>query len=147
MYEHETQRRFVERVLRSDGRIAVADVLWHTTHPDGSKAAITRLASVIHTLRHLAGWEIETEDEAGKVAVYLLRFAPPSGVRPPIAAVGVSRASTPVPEQPEWSRGWSCADCGGSPASEPSVLLGGMARAHCRNCGQSRYFKRRDVAS
>lgn len=67
----ETQRAYVERVLAAEGRIATYDVLYGLSYADGQKCSITRLAAIIHTLRHEAGWTIAEGHENG-LAVYRL---------------------------------------------------------------------------
>lgn len=81
----ETQRAYVERVLTTEGRFATYDALYSLAYSNGMKCAITRLAAIIHTLRHEAGWAIDESHENG-LAVYRLVAAPGPG-----RAVGRSR--------------------------------------------------------
>lgn len=58
--------------LLKHGRLDVATALFDGLdglHP-------TRCAAIIHPLRHKDGWVIDTEREPGKLAVYVLRYAP-----------------------------------------------------------------------
>ena len=128
-HENETQRAYVERVLLTERRIRVYDVLYNLAYANGRKCSITRLASIVHTLRHQAGWEIAESHEAG-LAVYRL-VAAPEGAVPEHAR----------PVQP-WQSGWTCPTCGGVPAQEPEALLGGIGRAWCARCDSQRMFRR-----
>lgn len=125
----ETQRAYVERVLLTERRIRTYDVLYSLAYDDGRKCSISRLAAVIHTLRHDAGWEIAESHDDG-LAVYRL-VAAPEGAVPEHAR----------PRAP-WQAGWSCPTCGGVPASEPEALLGGIGRAHCATCHAPRLFRK-----
>lgn len=128
----ETQRAYVERVLREAGRFATYDALYGLHYESGQKCSITRLAAVIHDLRR-DGWIIDTEDERAALAVYRFVAAPRSH-----AAARVAVPRLPVPE---WVERWRCADCGSRPASEPAALLGDLGRAFCLTCGAQRYFR------
>lgn len=68
----ETQRAFVERVLREEGEISAYAAMYGLRDEDGHGRGITRLAPIIETLRR-AGWEIETRAAPGQQAVYRLR--------------------------------------------------------------------------
>lgn len=144
----ESQRAYVERALRIHGEIRTYDVLYDLAYTDGRKCSITRLAAIIHDLRHDDGWDIETRGGTGETAIYRLRY-----VRP------LRESSPPVPEPeptfplepvrpvaeaslPEWARAWRCAECGGRPAAEPVPLLGDMGRAPCAVCHAARTFRR-----
>ena len=62
----------VKAYLLEHGRLDVATALFEGIdglHP-------TRIAAIIHPLRHKDGWVIDTEREPGKLAVYVLRYAP-----------------------------------------------------------------------
>lgn len=119
-YHSETQRAFVERTLREEGRIATFDAVYETTYPDGSRTSVTRLAAIIHALR-LDGWPITTADEHARLATYLLP-------RP---------AAKPEP-------GYHCTVCGGAPSGRQEQGLGGTIRARCHGCGGAfRMFTRR----
>lgn len=120
----ETQRQFVERDLVASGRIKAYDCMYTLEYEDGSRCSITRLAAVINDLRR-DGWTIDTTGPHGQLAVYHLRTRP-----------GGRSA------EPEWSRGWRCADCGGNPANQPETLLGNMGRAYCGGCGAQRLFRK-----
>ena len=74
----ETQRAYVERVLATEGRISAYDALYRLSYADGSPCSITRLAAIVHTLRHEAGWGIAEFHEAG-LAVYRLTSRPGTG--------------------------------------------------------------------
>lgn len=67
----------VKRKLEREGRIEAYDAVYSLTDPEGNPHRITRLAAVIHTLRHRDNWPIETVDEPGKLAVYVLRRTAP----------------------------------------------------------------------
>jgi hypothetical protein len=112
----ESQRAFVERVLREDGRISAYDALYASWYDDGRPTSLTRLAAVIHTLRS-EGWEIDAHADRGRLAEYRLRQAP-------------------APD------GWRCAVCKSTPATPPVEVLGGMAQAHCGTCAARRFFRR-----
>lgn len=131
-YAGESQRQYVERVLRSDGRVATYDVLYSLAYEDGRKCSITRLAAIVFDLRR-DGWAIDTEDEHASLAAYVLAAAPQSHAAP---------RSAPIPSQvPAWVAGWRCTGCGGRPASQPEPMLGGLAGAFCAACGARRYFR------
>jgi len=100
-----------ERLL-ADGRIEAFDAVYTLTDPDGKPHRITRLAAVIHTLRHREGWDIETVDEPGKLAVYILRGkgTPPVRVNPLRAVKAEERLPLP-PVQPV-KPGPICPKCG-----------------------------------
>lgn len=148
----ESQRHYVDRTLRAHGSIATQDALYHLEYQDGRRFSITRLAAIIHDLRHEDGWDIATSGGSGETAVYHLRYCPPLAGQPQRAAVApVVEAVTldlepvaPIVEAslPEWARAWRCADCGSRPASEPAPMLGDLGRAPCPSCGAARYFRR-----
>lgn len=77
----------VRAELLRAGRIEAFDAVYHLTEPDGTPHRITRLAAVIHTLRHREGMNIETIDEPGKLAVYVLRRPSVSPRRGPVCPV------------------------------------------------------------
>ena len=54
----ETQRVFVKRVLLDSGSLSVHAALFDVHREDGTRFPITRLASVIHDLRHDDGLDI-----------------------------------------------------------------------------------------
>jgi len=146
-YDAESQRQFVDRVLRAEGRFATIDALYNLTYHGGRKCSITRLAAIIHDLRHEDGWDIATTGGAGETAVYHLRYCPPlrdirvTGRREPSSA---PTAATVIADAalPGWVRAWRCADCGGRPAAEPAEMLGALGRGPCAVCGANRYFRR-----
>lgn len=115
----ETQRAFVERVLREDGSISTYDVLYSATYEDGRRTSVTRLAAIVYTLRQ-EGMAIDERAAHGELATYTLRHA----------------------EQPEWRRGWHCATCRSLPSTAPVEKLGGFAEAHCPVCARKSYFRR-----
>lgn len=84
IHRGETQRAFVERTLRDQGRISAHEAMFALVTEAGNRASITRLAPVIETLRK-AGWRIRTEVEHGVQATYHLEGAPTFGH--PIGAV------------------------------------------------------------
>lgn len=77
----ETQRAFVERTLRTEGRISAHEAMFGLHTEAGRRTAITRLAPVIETLRK-AGWRIRTDVTHGEQAEYHLEAAPPVFARP-----------------------------------------------------------------
>lgn len=81
----ETQRAFVERTLVEQGGISAHDAMFYLADEYGRRAAVTRLAPIIETLRK-AGWAIDTVTERGEQAVYVLRGRPAFG-----HPVGVAR--------------------------------------------------------
>lgn len=115
----ETQRAFVERVLREDGSISTYAVLYEATWEDGRRTSITRLAAIVYTLRQ-EGMAIDERAGLGELATYTLRHA----------------------QGPDWQRGWHCATCRSLPATAPVEKLGGFAEAHCPVCGRKSYFRR-----
>jgi hypothetical protein len=118
-HEGESQKAFVSRVLRRDGRISAHDATYDLRYDDGRPCGITRMAPVIEDLRK-AGWAIDTVAPSGEQATYVLREQ----------------------SEPAWRRGWRCQDCRSLPATEPVLLLGGLGQAHCATCGARRYFRR-----
>lgn len=153
-YDTEPQRHYVERVLRAHGEIRTYDVLYSGTYHDGRKFSITRLAAIIHNLRHEHGWDIATSGGTGETAVYRLAYAPPIAeprktVRPLAVVPSESRLLdrepvAPINEAtlPTWARGWRCTECGGRPAAEPAPMLGDLGRGPCAVCHAARYFRR-----
>jgi hypothetical protein len=121
----ETQRQFVERILRTEGRIATYEVLYDARWEDGRKTSITRLAAIIHTLRG-EGWQVVTQGTGGVAVYVLLTFRP-------------------VVSVPAW-RAWTCTACGGRPSSVPEPVLGGMAAGRCESCKGRRTFRRDEAA-
>lgn len=117
----ESQRAYVERVLRSEGRISAYDCLYNGEYKDGSRFSITRLAASIWSLRHESGLDITEHAPAGQLATYVYRGPA---------------------EVPAWARGWECSSCHGRPDSEPQELLGGMGIAICGACGERKHFRR-----
>jgi hypothetical protein len=112
----ETQRAYVERVLRTEGRIATFDVLYSLAYDDGRKCSITRLAAIIHELRAV-GWNIAT-DAPGALATYRL--------------IGIAESAIP----------WRCVDCGAVAIFDVRPVLGGMGQSRCDACHATRYFRR-----
>jgi hypothetical protein len=109
----ESQRAYVERVLRANGVIATYGVLYGLEYDDGSKCSITRLAAIIHELR-AAGWNIVTS-EPGFLAVY--RVAAPA-------------------------LAWHCLDCGSVAIFTVAPVLGDMGQGRCDACHTTRYFRK-----
>lgn len=62
----ETQKEFVARLLRERGAAGVG------AHELTYQHGITRAASIIHELRHVEHWNIETRQEQGHQATYIL---------------------------------------------------------------------------
>jgi hypothetical protein len=125
----ESQRAVVERVLRDQGEVATFDVLYHMADAEGRPSSITRLAAIVCSLRE-DGWDIETRDEPGTLAVYRLKgYAPAKAAAAPVVL--------PV---------WICLNCGTRAASEPEPALGGMGYGSCPTCHGKRYFARRAAA-
>ncbi len=73
----ETQRAYVERILRDEGSISTFDALYSLAYADGRKCSITRLAAIVFTLRQ-DGWTIADVGERGTLAMYRLVSAPSS---------------------------------------------------------------------
>jgi len=117
----ESQRAFVERALTTEGSISAYDCMYAGRYEDGAPFGITRLAAVIWTLRHEAGWDITEHAPAGQLATYVYRVEA---------------------DVPAWARGWECSSCHGLPSSEPQELLGGMGFAICGTCGERKHFRR-----
>lgn len=155
-YDPEPQRAYVERLLRAYGSLATRDCLYNLAYHDGRRTSITRLAAIIFGLRD-DGWDIDTTNEQGELAVYHLRYAPPitepritGRVHAPTASVAAPEPETPVllsiepsgPPEPVWAVRWRCSDCGSRPASEPQPMLGDLGRGFCGGCGAQRYFRR-----
>lgn len=70
---NESQRAFVERVLREQGEISAHEAMFALRDEDGHPKSITRLAAVIDTLRK-SGWDIPPAAVVpGQQAVYRLR--------------------------------------------------------------------------
>jgi hypothetical protein len=73
IHSGETQRSFVERVLREQGEISAHAAMFDLRDEDGRPKSITRLAAVIDGLRK-AGWDIPPANAApGQQAVYRVR--------------------------------------------------------------------------
>lgn len=130
----ETQRRYVERALRTVGGIATADALYSLAYEDGRTCSITRLAAIVCNLRE-DGWDIATGGGPGELAHYRLIATPTAAATLPAP---VARA---LPDHP-WTSAWRCADCGSRPTTEPTALLGDLGRAYCPGCLVSRFFRR-----
>lgn len=77
--ERESQVEYVERILRHVGHIATYDVLYSLTDTFGRRRSISRLASVIHTLRHERGWVIDERSGPGELALYTVVMEPGRG--------------------------------------------------------------------
>lgn len=120
----ESQRAVVERVLREQGEIATFAVLYGMRDEADRPTSITRLAAIVCDLR-ADGWDLETLDKPGELAVYRLK-----GYSKPAAA------PTPLPV-------WLCLNCGTKATAEPEPALGGMGYGPCLNCHTKRYFQRR----
>lgn len=118
----EAQARYVERVLRDEGRISARDLLYDLTDESGSRRSITRLAAIIEPLRK-AGWNIATEGGHGELARYRL----------------ISVGGQPAPSQLPV---WRCVTCGTPARIEPEPMLGGMGQARCLTCNERRVFKK-----
>jgi len=112
-HANESQRAFVERVLKTQGQVATYDVLYALTYDDGRPCSITRLAAIIHELRS-DGWDI-TPDTSGGLATYRL-------------------AAEPRPA-------WKCLECGTVAFLTIHPVLGGMGQGRCDNCHATRYFR------
>lgn len=121
IHERETQARYVERVLRAEGRISAFDAMYSLVDDAGRRRSITRLAAIIEPLRK-AGWTIATEGGHGELATYRLTSLP------------VTQVASRSP--------WRCSQCGADARMEPTPLLGGMGEAYCPTCGKSRLFRR-----
>lgn len=115
-HPRESQRAYVERVLRTEGRIATHDALYALAYDDGRPCSITRLAAIVHELR-ADGWDIASHMEPGALATYRL----------------VSRG-TCVP--------WRCVECGAPAVFDVTPVLGGMGQSRCDACHAKRYFRR-----
>lgn len=115
-HPRESQRAYVERVLRTEGRIATHDALYALTYDDGRPCSITRLAAIVHELR-ADGWDIASFVQPGALAVYRLVAIAPD-----------------VP--------WRCVECGTPALFDVAPVLGGMGRSRCDACHATRYFRR-----
>lgn len=144
----------VREELRQKGFIAAKDAIYSMTDPDGGVHRITRLAAIIHTLRHRDGWLIDTLDKPGHLAVYVLRARPyqesPAGRTPtmpqeptgrPQAAPDADGAVSPPAPEPlssatVFARGqYECLSCERPQPDAPwSVMLGGYATGRCGTC-------------
>lgn len=143
-----TQRQLVLDTLLRDGRIEAFDAVYHLTDHDGTPRRITRLAAVIWHLRHVDGWDIETSESPGKMAVYTLvsrekrTIVPQSEVTPKRETYesGPMRGAV----VPEGRRGWACSVCGSPPTTDPTPLLDPtFARAQCAACNRPSTFRPR----
>jgi hypothetical protein len=69
-----TQAYIVARTLRRRRELAGTDAVFYgiSCPVDGADHHITRLAGVIHKLRHSYGWDILAVRQSGKLAVYEL---------------------------------------------------------------------------
>lgn len=123
MAEHESQVDYVERILRHVGSIATYDALYGLTDAYGRKRSITRLASVIHTLRHQRGWVIDEASGPHELALYTVVSGPPRAPTRPVVPL------------------WRCVACKAPPAARPEPVLGGMAQGPCPRCGKGAYFR------
>lgn len=68
----QSQIQLVRRELTRHGRIAAYDAIYRLTDDDGTIHRITRLAAIIHTLRHTYGMRIRTDVQEGRLATYIL---------------------------------------------------------------------------
>ncbi len=124
----ETQRAYVERVLRGEGVIATRDALYGVDYDDGRRCSITRLAAIIHGLRG-EGWDIASHVRAGELATYRLHALP-----------GAAAARPPGP--PTAAPDWHCVVCGAPAVFDVRPALGGMGQSRCDACHGVRYFRR-----
>lgn len=101
-FERETQRAYVERVLRTERRLATYDALYNLTYRDGTKCSITRLAAIVCQLR-IEGWNIQTLEGEGATAIYRFMSGPDvpeaAAAIPPVATA--SRAPQPGRTYPD----------------------------------------------
>lgn len=79
----ETQRDFVRRTLREQGEISVQACLFDMRDDEGNPRAITRLAAIIHDLRHKDGMAITEYSPVGKTSVY--RYSAPEAKQETLA--------------------------------------------------------------
>ncbi len=117
----ESQRAYVERVLRTESSVSAWDCLYEGEYVDGGGWSITRLAAIIWSLRHEDGLDITESAEDGRLATYTYH----------------GHTGTPA-----WARSWRCVACGDNPDSAPRELLGGIGVASCRHCGHEQHFRR-----
>lgn len=66
----ESQKSLVRRTLLEEGEITVQQVLYHLRDEAGNTRAITRLASIVHELRHNEGMLIAETSQHGGTATY-----------------------------------------------------------------------------
>jgi hypothetical protein len=91
----ESQRGFVRRILTERGQISVQDVLYGMQDDNGRPRSITRLAAIVHDLRHDEGWGIDEKSPGGGTATYTLVRAGTEGRVVAPASSPVSRAVCP----------------------------------------------------
>ena len=118
------QLNLVAGMFRSYGRIEAHDLL--------RDHGITRLAAIIHTLRHTYGWDIVTlPRKPGHMASYRLASKP---------------ASYSLPSKRRSKAVWSCVTCGQTALDGGSQLgrqTPTMAIGFCGNCDGRRTFRLR----
>lgn len=93
----ETQKEFVSRLLRERGAAGVG------AHELTYEHGITRAASIIHELRTVEHWNIETRQEQGHQATYIFHGDRSTKVKSPPAKAkvgGDAAANLPGPPTP-----------------------------------------------
>lgn len=72
MRDGEKQKHFVRRILKSRGHISVQECLYDLVEEGGKKRAITRLAAIVHELRHSEGMNIAESSPGHHTSTYTL---------------------------------------------------------------------------
>ena len=133
-----SQTDLVRDTLLRTGRVSTFDAIFEGIggrHP-------TRVAAIIHTLRHREGFVIDTEQDEGGLAVYVLRGVPGGVVSPVLSQTSMWDTAgdglgddTPAvsPLRQTWghrSCGYRTKDVPGKPTIDPTLNYG-----RCPNCG------------
>lgn len=129
----------VKAELLERGVISAKEAIYEFTEPDGRVHRITRLAAIIHTLRHRDGWDIQTKVAPGYLAVYVLHGLP-DGSRP--KPPNTPKETIVVPDElPVPEKAWRCSAC--KVRTYLPVLEGldqRYATGHCATCHKRRLF-------
>ena len=144
-----SQTDLVRTLLLTTGRVSVFDAIFggiNGQHP-------TRVAAIIHTLRHREGFDIATEQDEGGLAVYVLRGTP-AGVTSPVLSQtsmwdtdgdGLGDDTPSVsPLRQTWRHGpcsYRTNDVPGQPTVDANLRYG-----RCPNCGDPAAVFRREAS-
>lgn len=147
--DNPSQTDLVRARLLATGRVSTYDAIFHGIagrHP-------TRVAAIIHTLRHREGFDIVTEQDDDGLAVYVLRGVPAGTTAPVLSQVPMwdtagDGLGDDAPVVSPLRQTWAHRSCGYRTNNVPgqSTVDPNLTYGRCPHCGEASAVFRREAS-